>query len=75
MNKRQTTLRKVPSVVQLPGGITLEGIPFQIVEYDEFGHPSLFKILPKGTTGEANGRCTLFANERWIRTPVPRERR
>ena len=56
-----------PSVVQLPGGIILQGVPFNIVEYHPDGTPKLFELLPTGKEGE----CSLFADESWIRRPRP----
>ena len=61
------TLNKTPSVVQLPGGITLRGVPFNIVEYHPDGTPKLFELQPPGAESE----CSLFADEEWIRRPRP----
>ena len=56
-----------PSVVQLPGGITLQGVQFNIVEYHPDGTPKLFELQPRGVKGE----CSLYADESWIRGPRP----
>jgi hypothetical protein len=58
-------LKKTPSVVQLPGGVRLNGVPFKITGYDVNGAPKTFEILPS----DASHRdCVLFADERWIRS-------
>jgi hypothetical protein len=59
-------LKSIPSVVQLPGGIQLQGLPFKIVEYNPDGTPKLFELLPSGEKGP----CVLFAQEAWIRSPI-----
>lgn len=56
-------LSKLPSVVQLPGGVRLSGIPFRIVARDEQDRPLMFQILPEGETGD----CALYADAEWIR--------
>lgn len=65
-------LKSVPSQVQLPGGIVLKGLAFKIVAYNENGSPKLFELLPRGPVdANADGACTLYADEQWIRRPVP----
>lgn len=59
--------RTIPSVVQLPGGVRLQGVPFRIVERHDDGSPRLFEIMPSGTKVEGPDLCVLFANEEWIR--------
>ncbi len=58
---------KIPSVVQLPGGIRLTGVPFRIVAYNDDGSPKTFEIMPKNV---AKSDCVLFADEKWIRSPI-----
>lgn len=65
------SLSKPPSVVQLPGGVRLNGIPFKIVAYHDDGTPKLFEICPQGGTGH----CRLYADEQWIRSSVPENKR
>jgi len=59
-------LKAIPSVVQLPGGIQLKGMPFKIVEYNPDGTPKLFELLPPGEDGPVR----LFAQEAWIRSSL-----
>lgn len=58
-------MKKPPSVVQLPGGIKIQGLPFRITERHEDGRPKTFELLPSGEKGD----CILFADESWIRSP------
>jgi hypothetical protein len=62
-------LKTVPSVIQLPGGIKLNGIPFEIIEWNEDVSPLVFKILPKGSNFIGGKYCSLYAHEDWIRSP------
>jgi hypothetical protein len=70
---RQRLLPKVQ--VKLPGDITLQGLLFRITGYNSDGTPKTFELLPvdyqdyQGLGVE--GACMLFANEEWIRSPVP----
>ncbi len=65
-------LKSIPSQVQLPGGVLLKGMPFKIVEYHPNGTPKTFELLPPGPHDiKADGACILFAQEEWIRNPVP----
>lgn len=61
-------LRKIPSSVQLPGGIRLDGIKFRITGYDEEGRPKTFEILSPGDES-TEGVWTLYAVEALIRKP------
>lgn len=64
--------KSIPSVVQLPGGIQLKGLHFKIVEHNPDGTPRLFELRPSGEQPPPGpGRCILFADEEWIRRPVP----
>ena len=49
--------KSIPSQVQLPGGVTLKGMPFKIVAYNPDGSPKLFELL--------------FASEKLLRNPWP----
>lgn len=60
-------LSSPPSVVQLPGGIRLSGVPFKIVDRHEDGSPKTFEILPRMTSTKPD--CVLYADEEWIRGP------
>lgn len=63
MNKRKP-LNSRPAVVQLPGGIRLNAVPFRIVGYsDQNGSPMLFELLPPGS----DGQWMLFADEAALR--------
>ena len=70
-------LKKVPGVVQLPGGITLRGVPFKVVDYNLDGSPKTFEILPRNVDTDRVEKPVwwLFADEDAIRTPVPEEKR
>lgn len=54
-----------PSVVQLPGGITLRGLPFKVVDRNPDGSIKTLELLPRGERGP----IVLYANEEWIRAP------
>jgi len=62
-------LKSIPSVVQLPGGVTLKGVPFKIVEYYPDGRPKLFAIHPTTEPFDITdkGACVLFASEEIVR--------
>jgi hypothetical protein len=65
---------KIPTKVQLPGGIVLKGMPFRIVEYNEDGSPKVFELQPADAPfdiAEA-GTCFLFAREDLLRNPWPK---
>jgi hypothetical protein len=64
--------KTIPSVVQLPGGITLKGLPFKILTYNDDGSPKTFELQPRGSVPTGTDACTLFANEEWIRGSVRR---
>lgn len=67
--------KTIPSVVQLPGGIRLSGVPFRVVEYNEDGSPKVFELVAKGAKADGRGVWILFADDTAIRTPVPEDRR
>jgi hypothetical protein len=71
-SQARSSLKTIPSVVQLPGGVKLKGLPFKIVEYHPDGRPKTFELLEPGQIDlKAEGSCFLFADEDWIRRPVP----
>ena len=55
--------------VRLPGGVILKGMPFKIVAFHPDGSPKTFELQPPNP--QADGGCVLFAQEEWIRCPVP----
>lgn len=63
-------MKKVPSVVQLPGGIKLSGIAFRVIERHEDGSPRLFELLPKGADTSGPDIWFLFADADAIREPA-----
>ena len=64
--------RSIPSVVQLPGGIRLRGVAFQITELDAEGRPLRFEVLPVERQHETGPLIwILYADETVLRTPVP----
>jgi hypothetical protein len=69
--------KSIPSQLQLPGGITLKGMPFKIVEYNADGTPKMFELQPPDGPFDIKeeGSCILFAREDWIRSPVPEKTR
>jgi hypothetical protein len=75
MRKPTKGPKSVPSQVQLPGGIILKGLPFRITGYHPDGTPRLFELMPPDHEMGGEGACVLFANlfanEEWIRNPVP----
>lgn len=74
MKKQKRELSAIPSVVQLPGGVRLSGVPFRVTEYAEDGTPKIFEILPQGAS-TGRGIWTLFADEEAIRASVPEAQR
>jgi hypothetical protein len=65
--------KTIPSQVNLPGGIKLQGMPFKIVEYNRDGSPRLFELQPPGPHDlSVDGACVLFAREELLRNPWPR---
>lgn len=68
-------MRHIPSVVQLPGGVRLQAVPFRVTAYGDDGSPLVFEIVPKGGSIEGAGVWWLFADEQSIRSPVPEEKR
>lgn len=71
MHKRtpKPGLKSIPSVVQLPGGIRLTGIPFRITSYDAEGRPLTFEVMPPDVPmpPPEEGGLVLFADEVWLR--------
>ncbi len=57
---------RIPSVVQLPGGVRLNAVPFKIVEYNEDGTPKLFELLP-AVPDDTREVWFLFADEKALR--------
>lgn len=68
--------KTIPTKVQLPGGISLKGMPFKIVEYHPDGTPKLFELLPASAPFDIKqeSTCVLFASERLLRSPWPKGR-
>jgi len=58
-------LKKIPSKVQLPGGVHLSAVPFRVTEYHDDGSPKTFEILPRGTE---KAEFWLFADDVQIRS-------
>lgn len=57
-------LKTIPTVVQLPGGVKLQAMPFKIIGHDpETGMPTTFERLPAGTQGD----FYFFASEDQLR--------
>ena len=73
MQKPHKGPKSIPSQVQLPGGITLKGMPFKIVAYNPDGSPKLFELQPPGPGFdiEETGTCVLFESEKLLRNPWP----
>ena len=69
MNKKPG-LKSIPSVVQLPGGVVLKGLPFKILTYNDDGSPKTFELLPRDVHLAGPEACVLFADEGWIRRPI-----
>lgn len=75
MQKPPKGPKSIPSQVQLPGGITLKGMPFKIVAYNPDGSPKLFELQPPGPGFDIKvaGTCVLFAQEELLRNPWSRK--
>lgn len=65
-------VKSPPRVVQLPGGVKLQGIRFKILDHHDDGSPKTFEILPRNDQEPRNDPsiCVLFADETWIRGRV-----
>lgn len=63
------SLKAIPSVVQLPGGIRLSGVKFRVTKRDEDGRPIVFEILQRNSSETGPDIWTLFASEEMIRAP------
>lgn len=61
-------MKRPPSIVQLPGGIKLQGLPFRVLEKNDDGSPRVFELLPKDH-GPEGDLWFLYADERLIRSP------
>jgi hypothetical protein len=54
----------------------LKGMPFKVVAYNADGSPKMFELQPPGPFDlHSDGACILFAQEEWIRRPVPEKGR
>jgi hypothetical protein len=56
-------LSAIPSVVQLPGGYRLHGLPFKVIERNPDGSPKTFELLPDGSRSD----FVLYADKSQIR--------
>ena len=65
MPTNRKRLQTPPSVVQLPGGVKLQGIPFRIVDRNEDGSPKTFEIMAQDDVKKCD--CVLWADAEWIR--------
>jgi hypothetical protein len=77
MTKISKGPKSIPSQVQLPGGVTLKGMPFKIVEYNADGTPKLFELQPADAPFDIkeHSTCVLFAREELLRNPWPQKTR
>lgn len=67
----ETGPKTIPAQVQLPGNVVLKSMPFKIVAYNDDGTPRLFELQPEGPHDMRPAyACVLFANEKWIRSPI-----
>ncbi len=55
--------------MQLPGGVSLRGVPFRVIGRDADGRPLVLEIEPPGTPLSGRGVWVLFADEDAIRRP------
>lgn len=71
------TLKKPPSVVQLPGGVRLNAVPFKVVEYAKNESPLRFEILPRDVDVDQVKEFVfwLYAHEDSVRGFVPKDKR
>lgn len=73
---KKNTLKKIPSCVQLPGGIVLKGVVFKAIEYNKDGSAKTFELQPAGATFvEGKELWVMFVEEAQIRGPAPNRRR
>jgi hypothetical protein len=69
-------VKTIPSLVQLPGGIVLNGLAFRVVDYNENGSPKTFELLPHGKVPVKEDHAfVLYAREEEIRAPNERRRK
>lgn len=64
-------MKRIPGVVQLPGGVKLSAVPFRVVERHADGSPRLFELMPRGAEIKGEGVWALFADEESIRRSRP----
>jgi hypothetical protein len=65
-------MKKIPKIVQLPGGVKLRGLVFQCIKYDDDGRPEIFTLMPPevAPTPGKKDEWILFADEERIRRPL-----
>ena len=51
-------MKKIPSVIQLPGGVQLQGLVFRVVEYNDDGSPHTRVCVKHGLIGKAADALT-----------------
>lgn len=69
------TLKSIPKSVQLPGGISLKGLLFKCIDYNEDGSPKVFELQKESPLGDLKlGEWVLFASEEQIRSPGWKDR-
>ena len=56
-------MRKMPSVIQLPGGVKLMGLVFEVLDYYEDGSPKTFVRTPtQSVHDKGKNLWVLFGN-------------
>jgi hypothetical protein len=65
--RKQKTLENPPTSVQLPGGVTLKAMNFQITSVDRDGRPTAFELV----RGNADSDCVLWVYPPFVDEKLP----
>lgn len=59
--------KNIPTVLQLPGGVTVKGFAFRITRLDAQGRAVEFELA----TGNEDSDCVLWASPQFLAQPLP----
>ncbi len=63
----KTGPKNIPTVLQLPGGVTVKGFAFRITRLDDQGRAVEFELA----TGNEDSDCVLWASPAFLAQPLP----
>jgi hypothetical protein len=67
MQKPSKPPKNIPTVLQLPGGVTVKGFAFRITRLDPKGRAVEFELA----TGNEDSDCVLWASPQFLAQPLP----